>query len=250
MAACRPSDMSARVGAGGCFAAGSRMANSLPLPGPSLSRRDAAAVHLDQLLDHREPDPQPPFGAGERAVPLGEELEHLRQLLGRDADAVVPDADDDLVRLRLGPRAGCAPRSRCTWPRCSGGSRPPARAGSGRLSPRAFRGRWRARALLPLLDERPDRGTPHFPESASRPSRRSRSSILPRVMRETSEQVVDEPRLVPNLPGDDRPSTSRCAPCWPVPLVSADRVADGRERVPQLVGEHGQELVLALGRSP
>ena len=66
--------------------------NSLPLPGPSLFAGDAPAVHLDELLDDGEPDAEPPFGAGERAVPLGEELEHLGELLGRDADASVPDA--------------------------------------------------------------------------------------------------------------------------------------------------------------
>ena len=36
--------------------------------------------------------PEPALGAGERAVALGEELEHLREHLGRDADPVVPDA--------------------------------------------------------------------------------------------------------------------------------------------------------------
>ena len=76
----------------GFSAAGSRTVNSLPLPGPSLVATTLPAVHLDELLDDRQPDPQAPLGAGERAVPLGEELEHLRQLLGRDADAPVLDA--------------------------------------------------------------------------------------------------------------------------------------------------------------
>ena len=42
---------------------------------------------------------------------------------------------------------------------------------------------------------------------------------------------------------------SRCS--WSAaPGVSVDGVADGRERVPQLVGEHREELVLLAGRCP
>ena len=64
--------------------------NSLPLP--SLARRrDGPAVHLDELLDQGEPDAEPPLGAGERAVHLGEEVEDLGQHLRRDADPGVPD---------------------------------------------------------------------------------------------------------------------------------------------------------------
>ena len=72
-----------------------------------------------------------------------------------------------------------------------------------------------------------------------------RSSILPRLMRETSSR--------------SSMSRVRCFICRvmtsidqsicslrPAPGGHADGVADGGERVPQLVGEHGEELVLAL----
>ena len=70
---------------------------------------DAPSVHLDELLHHREADPEAPLRASERAVPLGEEFEHLGQLRGRDADALVLDADDDLVSFDAGRKQDVPP---------------------------------------------------------------------------------------------------------------------------------------------
>ena len=74
-----------------------------PLAGAFARGGDAPAVHLDELLDERQADPEPALGAGHRAVPLGEEVEDAGQELGRDADARVPDPDDDLGSPRAGP---------------------------------------------------------------------------------------------------------------------------------------------------
>ena len=63
------------------------------------------------------------------------------------------------------------------------------------------------------------------------------------------QQVVDEPRQVLHLPRDDLHRPVDVLPVrrlWP----TVDGVADGRERVPQLVGEHGEELVLPLVVGP
>ena len=53
-----------------------------PLAGPFAPGLDGSAVHLDELLDHGEPDAQAPLAPGERAVPLGEQLEHLGSFSG------------------------------------------------------------------------------------------------------------------------------------------------------------------------
>ncbi len=62
-------------------------------------RRDAAAVHFDELLDDRQADAKTAFRAGDRTFALGEEHEHLGKLLGRDADTVVAHTNDDLIVL-------------------------------------------------------------------------------------------------------------------------------------------------------
>src|SRR4029453_386175 len=57
--------------------------------------RDAAAVHLDQGLDERQPDAQPGQGPIERRVHLREHVEYALELIGGDADPRIPNADDD-----------------------------------------------------------------------------------------------------------------------------------------------------------
>jgi hypothetical protein len=56
---------------------------------PVASRFDAAAVHLDQPLDDREPDAEAAAALVERCVELREHLEHAAQHVPRQADAVV-----------------------------------------------------------------------------------------------------------------------------------------------------------------
>ena len=51
--------------------------------------RDAAAVQRDQLVHQRQPDARSLVRARARASHAVEALEHVRQLLGRDADAGV-----------------------------------------------------------------------------------------------------------------------------------------------------------------
>ena len=85
--------------------------------------------------------------------------------------------------------------------------------------------------------------------ASSRTPRRSsgarRSSTLPRRMRETSHEVVDQPGEVPHLPvgrGERAPPGVGGRPVVPQDLEGAHH---GREGVAQLVREHGEELVLA-----
>ena len=51
-------------------------------------------MQLDQLAHQRQPDAEPALGRAQRAVGLGEQVEHLRQHLRGDADARVAHRDD------------------------------------------------------------------------------------------------------------------------------------------------------------
>ena len=87
------------AGRGGS-AAGSRTTNSLPLPGPSLVGGDGAAVQLGERPDQRQADAQAPLRAGERAVGLGEQVEHPRAAARARCRPRCPGPGDDLVPLR------------------------------------------------------------------------------------------------------------------------------------------------------
>ena len=97
---------------------GSRTVNVLPLPSAGALGRDGAAVHLDQPLDQRQPDAQAAGGALDAPVHLAEHVEDAAERLGRDADPVVADGDDDLRSLAARRRARCALRAACTWRCC------------------------------------------------------------------------------------------------------------------------------------
>jgi hypothetical protein len=58
-------------------------------------------VHFHEPLHQRQPDSEPALRALERAVGLREKLEDRGQDLGRDADAVVGDADHEPVVARV-----------------------------------------------------------------------------------------------------------------------------------------------------
>ena len=93
----------------GRLAAGREITNSLPLPVPSLDAVTRPTVHLGEFLHDGEPDAQPAFRAGDRTLALREQLEHVGQLLGRDADAVVPHLDDDVLAFEPGGQPDPAP---------------------------------------------------------------------------------------------------------------------------------------------
>ena len=59
------------------------------------------------------------------------------------------------------------------------------------------------------------------------------------------EEVVDEPRKVRDLPLDDVACPRRARGVVLRAREEVERVLDGRERVPELVGQDAQELVLA-----
>ena len=189
----------------GLAEAGSRTVNSLPLPGPVARGRDAPAVHLDELLDERQADPQAALGAGERAVALGEELEDLRA--ASRAGCPMPlsrDADDDRRRplapaVERDPPAG----ARCTSRRWSAGSRATcsSRVGSASSQTAPRRCETSARASAPRRAAGPPRRRWRRPAASVEP-------LLPELDLAAGDpgdvqQVVDQPGEVLDLPLDD-----------------------------------------------
>ena len=147
---------------------------------------DRAAVQLDQPLDQRQADPQAALGAGQRAVALREQVEDLRQRLGRDARRRCRGPGRRPRRRPARPPAGSGRPARCTWRRWSAGSRGPAPGVSGR--PR--------RAGRP-----PVRG--HRPGACSRCSTSGRTVATAHVAAPApGRSLPAEPDLAPADPGD------------------------------------------------
>ena len=78
---------------------GSRTRNSLPRPGPSLRASTVPPCMLDQAAHERQADAESALRSPRRSIDLHEHVEHLRQRVRRDADAVVLDADHRLAVL-------------------------------------------------------------------------------------------------------------------------------------------------------
>src|SRR5215468_54185 len=66
------------------------------LTSPRAVHLHRASVKPHEMLHEGETDPQSARGAIERGVDLHESVEDLREVLGRDANPVIPDADDGL----------------------------------------------------------------------------------------------------------------------------------------------------------
>ena len=79
-------------------------------------RLDAAAMQLDQRRTIASPRPRPPCDRASVCGRLREQLEHVRQQLGRDAHARVTHARRPRPRPRVSPRRGSRRPVRCTSP--------------------------------------------------------------------------------------------------------------------------------------
>ena len=67
------------------------------LSGARTRGRYAALVHLNEALDHGEPDSQAALSAIEGAIALHEQVKHAGEQVGGDARAVVDDGEDRLT---------------------------------------------------------------------------------------------------------------------------------------------------------
>ena len=217
--------------------------NVLPRPGPSLETRDAPAVHLDELLDHGQPDAQPPLGPGRRTVPLGEQVEDAREQVGPDADARVGHPDDRVARLprglHLDPAARLGVLGRVVE-QVDQDLLEPDRVG---LELDRLGGEREAKLVPALVDQRAD-GLGRRADDG-RPARRAagRSWILPRLIRETSSRSSTRRvscRTCRSMTSRHQSWTSSASGVH----QELDGVGDRGERIAQLMGQHGQELVL------
>lgn len=68
------------------------------LPFPVAADFDRAAVQVDDLLDHGQPDSQARSAAGGAAMGLGENIEHMGQQVGADASPGIAHADAEASR--------------------------------------------------------------------------------------------------------------------------------------------------------
>ena len=129
--------------------AGSRTTNSLPRPRPSLVASTVPPCISTRLRTSVRPRPRPALRPVERVVDLGEQVEDAGEHLGGDADPVVADAEGDVLPLDAPRPGGSARLPRCTWPRCSAGSRAPGPSASASASTvsrpggMAIESRWR-----------------------------------------------------------------------------------------------------------
>jgi hypothetical protein len=100
-----------------------------------------------------------------------------------------------------------------------------------------------AQCVPPLVDERPGRLN-RLVENRARVHEILPQANLPARDAGDVEQVVDEPDELPHLPLDDiaRPVAALLVGGQ---LEDGHRIIDGGERVTKLMGQHGQELILA-----
>ena len=215
-----------------------------PVTEPLAARFDRSAVHLHHRLDQRQADAQPVARAFQGRVHLGEHLEEVRKLLGRDADAVVPHAHDHL-RAFVGDRQPdvAAPVGELARvvEQVADHLRQPRGVGAQIERLRRQRHRQlvvqaavpRARRLDGLLDDRPELD-----------GLLAKLELAARDAAEV-EQVVDQARQLAHLTFD-HPQRRACHLCVAVSdAQGAHGVADRGQRVAQLVRQHREELVLA-----
>ena len=240
----------APCGRGASDRIGSRTTNSLPRPCPSLRALDRAAVHLDEAS--APASGRCPGRLRERSSDVSTCV-NISKSVG-SCSAAMP------MPLSLHPDDRLARRSRstvsATWP-------PPVGELAGVVEQVAedLRQARRVAVEVDRLRRQRDRQLVVHArrERAGRLDRllddrrqldvaRLRSSILPRVMRLTSSRSSTRRDSWPTWRSI---ISDACAQRGPSPRAEPQRpqrVADRRERVAQLVGQHRQELVLAAVR--
>ena len=244
---------------GGGVAAGRRAARGrrtrergCPCPAPSLAAATLPPCSSTRLLTSARPMPEAALRAVGRALGLGEQVEHARQQLGRDADAVVAHrACARCPRRRCDARAAMRRLRACTWRRCSAGWRRTctrrllvALHERGRRRQLAASARWRRASISGRTCS-----TAASTIAPAASSGAASSVTRPRVTRETSSRSSTRPVMWLHLARDDLAGLAHPGVVRRPQLRSRSAAgADRRQRIAQLVRQHGQELVLAAGR--
>ena len=216
------------------------------LPGPSLRASTVPPCISTRLLTRVRPMPSPPCERSSESVDLGEQLEDPRQHArrrcrcrcrapgrpprrprDRPSSQIWPPGSVYLAALFSRLQSTCSSRVGSASSRIGSAGRRDGQlvAAAARSAGGASRRRW--------------------PTTAASSTGSLRSSILPRLIRETSSRSSTSRAMCCTCRSaiDRAASTSvRLAARQPHQLQG---VADRGQRVAQLVGEHGQELVLA-----
>ena len=214
------------------------------LVAPGAVRLDLAAMQHHQVLDQRQAQAQPALRPVDALLlALVEHVEHVGQQLGGDARAVVGHLDHQRLPLAA-PRQADVPAGR----RVAHGVGQ--QVGDHLHQPRRVappqHGRRRQADVEPvpaLLHQR----LHHLGRTLQQHGRARQRGLQPDAAARDArhvQQVVDQPRHVLDLAFDDR---ALALGAGALALHHVQRADDGRQRVAQLVPQHGQELVLGAG---
>ena len=233
------------VGASGC--SGRRTTNSLPWPGPALRASTVPPCSSTSRFTSVRPMPRPPCERSSDCVDLREHVEHLLQHVRRDADAGVAHRELDARRLAAARSAVMRPpggvylaallsRLQIT---CDEARRDRTDSGS------ASAGRSSVSLWPPRLDQRRRRSPARRCTSDARSTRSWRSSMRPRLMRDTSSRSSIRRTICATWRSIIARAQAAASRSCGFSRNDLERVAQRRERVAQLVREDGEELVLA-----
>ena len=205
---------------------------------------DAPAVQLDEPARQRQPDAEPALRALQRRRDLREHLEHRRQVLRLDADAVVGHRDPQLSagHRRLQRDAAAARRvlgrvveqvqQHLRQPRGIG------------IEPHGVGRQRHVQRVACRRDGGPRRLERTVHHAVQRHPLAAQRDLAAGDARHV-EQVVDEAGHLAHLALDHVARPARVGVARVAQAQDLERVGDGRERVAQLVRQRGQELVLA-----
>ena len=209
-------------------------------------RLHCPAVQLDETAHQREADPEPALGAIERPLALHEEFEDAGKQLGRDPHAGVADRQESAIVVGAYADVDRAPRRRVLEGVGDEVRHHLLHAGGIHADPR--RGRLHGDRVVAATLAARERGE-RAPHDVGEVERLELQDDLPRHHPGHVEEVVHETAEVLDLALDDAACVRGARLSVPETAQHVDGVADGAERIPQLVAEHGQELVLgAIGR--
>ncbi len=210
----------------------------------TVARRDhAPAVQLDQIAHQREADAQPALRMPSARMALRKHVENVRQRIGRDSGAIVVHRDHHVLTFAARAQRDAAARCGVLGGIVEQVGEDLREAHHVRLQHDRLRGKRHRELVLRGVDQRParlERGVDHRCEIDRLLTQ------LDLAQRDSGHfhQVVDQPRHVADLPihhlQDTRPALAELRQ-----PQHADRVADRRERIAQLMREHREERVLA-----
>jgi hypothetical protein len=200
-------------------------------------------VHLDQAAHHGQADPQPALPAPDRAVGLGEHVEHARQRFGRDADpgvahrdqrhpVLAPDLDPDAA-ARIGVLGGVVEQV----------GEHLGQAHAVGLQDQRFFGQGHRQLVAGAFDRQLAGLDRAVDDLGDRRALQPQVDLAARDARHF-HQVVDQPDDLAHLAPDHLDHAVGLAPAVG-PAHQLHRVGDRRQRIAQLVGQGRQELVLA-----